>query len=89
MPTGADRRTVQTRYRTHRWRSLITSRKRTEKEKKHRCMKSVRRDIIEKMLPVVDNFERGLVILFRRIKKDRLLSPKVWIRYISSLPTGA
>ena len=42
------------------WRSLINYRKRTDKEKIRNVMRSDAKDVIEKILPIVDNFERGL-----------------------------
>ena len=45
-----------------RWLNLTISGKRTEKEKSVRCM-DWRKDIIEKILPVVDNVERGLATI--------------------------
>ena len=57
-------------------------RKRTDKEKS--AMYEIgARDVIEKILPVVDNFERGLASRSRGCRRKRPL-PKAWRRYISS-----
>lgn len=57
-------------------------RKRTEKEKT--AMFEVgAKDIIEKLLPVIDSFERGLATVSEEQKAEPL--SMVWIRYISSL----
>lgn len=57
-------------------------RKRTDKEKS--AMYEIgARDVIEKILPVVDNFERALPP-FPRMRRKRPL-PKEWRKYISSL----
>ena len=57
-------------------------RKRTEKEKSA-MFEIGARDIIEKILPVVDNFERALQPFRRRIRALRL--QKEWKKYINSL----
>ena len=57
-------------------------RKRTDKEKS--AMYEIgAKDVIEKILPIVDNFERVL-IPFRKTRKDPRLQTE-WKRYISSL----
>lgn len=57
-------------------------RKRTEKEKS--AMYEIgAKDIIEKILPVVDNFERGLATIPGGRRK-KVLSPRAWIRFTSS-----
>lgn len=57
-------------------------RKRTEKEKS--AMYEIgAKDIIEKILPVVDNFERGLATIPEG--EEKVLSPRAWIRFTSSL----
>ena len=55
-------------------------RKRTEKEKAQMFDMGAR-TIIEKILPVIDNFERGLAAVPEE-QKMMLLLP-VWIKYIS------
>ena len=56
-------------------------RKRTEKEKS--AMYEIgAKDIIEKILPVVDNFERGLATIPEG--EEKALSPMAWIRFTSS-----
>lgn len=56
-------------------------RKRTEKEKS--AMYEIgAKDIIEKILPVVDNFERGLATIPEG--EEKVLSPRAWIRFTSS-----
>ena len=57
-------------------------RKRTEKEKS--AMYEIgARDVIEKILPVVDNFETRSCLCSRR-KRRELPSRREWRRYISS-----
>ena len=56
-------------------------RKRTEKEKSTMYEMGAK-DIIERMLPVVDNFERGLASIPESEKNTALL--REWKKYISS-----
>lgn len=57
-------------------------RKRTEKEKA--AMFEVgAKSIVEKILPIVDSFERGLATVTEEQKSEPLL--KVWIRFTNSL----
>ena len=57
-------------------------RKRTEKEKSQ-MYEIGAKDIIEKILPVVDNFERGLAAVPEE-EKDTILLQREWKRFINS-----
>ena len=57
-------------------------RKRTEKEKSG-MFEMGAKSVVEKILPVVDNFERGLAVCTRR-SEGRSLRGQVWIRSTNS-----